>query len=112
MIIHPAACPAEPSRHGIPKQVLLRSGILPGVTQVAVATFSECGEIEPHSHASMYEFFFVLRGRATYRVGEAVLEVGPDDFFFVPPGVTHSLRVTSPPHQIFYWGIATDGQAS
>ncbi len=105
MIVHLAACPPEPSRHGPPKQVLLRSGILPGVTQVAVATFPECGEIELHSHATMYEAFFVLRGRATYRIGEAAFDVGPDDFFFVPPGVSHNLRVTSPPHQVFYWGI-------
>jgi mannose-6-phosphate isomerase-like protein (cupin superfamily) len=112
MVMNVADCPTEATRHGNPKQVLLRNGALPGVTQVAVATFPECVETELHSHPSMYEVYFVLDGRATYRIGAGEFEVGPGDFFFVPPGVTHNQRVTSAPHRIFYWGIATEAPAS
>ena len=109
MVTNFAECAPERTRHGNPKHVLLRNGELPGVTQVAVATFPECVETDLHSHETMYEVYFVLEGRATYRIGDAEFEVGPGDFFYVPPGVTHNQRVTSAPHQIFYWGIATGG---
>jgi mannose-6-phosphate isomerase-like protein (cupin superfamily) len=59
----------------------------------------------------MYEVYFVLEGRATYRIGDEEFDAGPGDFFFVPPGVTHNQKVTSAPHQIFYWGIATDARS-
>jgi quercetin dioxygenase-like cupin family protein len=108
MVINVADRAAEPSRHGNPKQVLLGNGVLPGVTQVAVGSFTECTETELHSHPTMYEVYFVLAGEATYRIGEAEFAVGPGDFFFVPPGIVHNQKVTAAPHQIFYWGIATD----
>jgi mannose-6-phosphate isomerase-like protein (cupin superfamily) len=106
MIINLASCPAEATRHGNPKQVLLRDGELPGITQVAVATFTECTETELHTHPTMYEVYFVLDGRATYRLGDASFDVEPGDFFVVRPGVIHNQRVTSAPHRIFYWGLA------
>jgi quercetin dioxygenase-like cupin family protein len=111
MVISLANCATEPTRHGNPKQVLLREGALPGVTQVAVATFPECIETDIHSHPTMYEIYFVLEGTATYTIGDARFDVGPGDFFFVPPGIRHNQTVTSAPHRIFYWGIATEPAA-
>jgi quercetin dioxygenase-like cupin family protein len=107
MVIHGRDCPVEPTRHGNPKQVLLRGGVLPGVTQVAVASFPEVCETDLHSHPTMYEIYYVLEGGATYRIGNEAVEVGPGDFFVVPPGIIHNQRVTSAPHRIFYWGIET-----
>jgi quercetin dioxygenase-like cupin family protein len=107
MVTNVASCPVEPTKHGNPKQVLARNGVLPGVTQVAVGTFPECIETDLHSHPTMYEVYFVLEGRATYRIGDATYDVGPGDFFIVEPGVTHNQKVTSAPHRIFYWGLAT-----
>jgi quercetin dioxygenase-like cupin family protein len=107
MVIHLASCPSEPTRHGNPKQVLVRSGVLPAVTQVAVATFPECIETDLHSHPTMYEVYFVLEGRAVYSIGDETYDVGAGDFFIVEPGVRHNQRVTEAPHRIFYWGIAT-----
>ena len=111
MVINLAKCIEEPTRHGTPKQVLLREGTLPGVTQVAVATFPECIETDLHSHPTMYEIYFVLDGRATYTIGDTTYEVAPGDFFFVPPGIRHNQKVTSAPHRVFYWGMATDQAA-
>jgi quercetin dioxygenase-like cupin family protein len=107
MVIRLADCAPEPTAHGNPKQVLLRGGTLPNVTQVAVATFEGETETELHTHPTMYEVYFVLEGRAVYTIGEEETEVGPGDFFYVPPGVAHRQRVTAGPHRIFYWGIAT-----
>jgi mannose-6-phosphate isomerase-like protein (cupin superfamily) len=108
MVIRLDDCAAEPTRHGTPKRVLLGNGILPGVTQVAVANFPEPTETELHSHPTMYEVYFVLEGRAVYTIGEERHDVSAGDFFFVPPGVTHNQRVTQAPHRIFYWGISID----
>jgi quercetin dioxygenase-like cupin family protein len=108
MVVHIAACESEPTRHGNPKKVLLRGGVIPKVTQIAIGTFPECVETELHSHPTMYEMYFVLEGTATYRIGDQTFDVAAGDFFFVPPGVTHNQRVTSAPHRVFYWGLATD----
>jgi quercetin dioxygenase-like cupin family protein len=96
----------EPSRHGSPKQVYLGGGVLPDVTQVAVATLEEGFEAELHAHPTMYENYYVLSGRAIYRVGDEEYEVEPGDMIVVPPGAVHRQRVTQGPHRIFYWGIA------
>ena len=106
MLIKLDQCVAEPSRHGNPKYVLARAGILPNVTQVAVAVFPDLVETELHSHPTMHEVYFVLEGQAVYTIGEDRYEVTPGDFFVVPPGTVHNQKVTVPPHRVFYWGIA------
>jgi mannose-6-phosphate isomerase-like protein (cupin superfamily) len=97
---------AEASRHAAPKQVYLRDGVLPGVTQVAVATLETGFEAELHSHPTMYENYYVLSGRAVYRVGEEEYEVEAGDMVVVPPATPHRQRVIEGPHRIFYWGLA------
>jgi mannose-6-phosphate isomerase-like protein (cupin superfamily) len=54
----------------------------------------------------MYENYYVLSGRAVYRVGDQEYEVEPGDMIIVPPGAPHRQRVIEGPHRIFYWGIA------
>jgi quercetin dioxygenase-like cupin family protein len=109
MLIRGRDCDVEPSRHGSPKQVFLRGGVLPSVTQVAMGTMEEGFEAELHSHPTMYENYYVLEGRAVYRVGEEEFEVEPGDMIVVPPGAVHRQRVTAGPHRVFYWGIAVQG---
>ena len=107
MFIPVSAQIQETSFHGTPKAVILRGGVLPNVTQVAVATLHETDVMEPHRHATMYEIYYVLTGEATYYVAGETHQVGPGDFLVVPPGAEHFQKVTKGPHQIFYWGIAT-----
>ena len=97
----------EPTRHGNPKHVFLRGGVLPNVTQVAVATMEDGFEAELHSHPTMWENYYVLAGLALYRVGDEEFEAGPGDVILVPPGAPHRQRVLEGPHRVFYWGIAT-----
>jgi mannose-6-phosphate isomerase-like protein (cupin superfamily) len=107
MIVKSSEAQEEPSRHGSPKRVYLRGGALPDVTQVAVGTMETGFEAELHSHPTMYENYYVLEGRAVYRVGEEEREVGPGDLIVVPPATPHRQRVLEGPHRVFYWGIAT-----
>lgn len=95
------------SRHGTGKSVILRDGVLPAVTQVAVTTLETGFEAELHAHPTMYEIYFVLSGRADYHLNGVEYAVEAGDFIVVPPGTVHRQRVTEGPHAIFYWGIAT-----
>jgi quercetin dioxygenase-like cupin family protein len=106
MFIRAKDCVEEPTRHGNPKRVYLRGGVLPDVTQAAVASFDAGFEAELHTHPTMYENYYVLEGRAVYTVGDEEYEVEPGDMVIVPPGTPHRQRVTQAPHRIFYWGIA------
>lgn len=108
MRINSDDAPVELTPHGNPKRVLLRGGVLPQVTQVAVGEFTELMQTDLHSHPTMYEIYFVLEGEAIYRIGDEEIGVRPGDFFFVPPATIHNQTVTVAPHRIFYWGIATD----
>lgn len=107
MIVKAGECTVEPTRHGALKRIILRGGVLPDVTQVAVATFTEQEGVELHVHPTMYEVYFVLEGRAIYTVGGEAHEAAPGDFVIVPPGTPHQQRVVEGPHRVFYWGIAT-----
>ena len=100
-------CAPEATSHGTQKRVILRAGILPDVTQVAVATLHESDVVELHSHPTMYENYFVLEGRARYIVGGETYEIAPGDFLAIPPGVPHRPVVVAGPLRFFYWGIAT-----
>lgn len=46
--------------------------------------------IEPHYH-NTHEFYYVLAGRGTMRVGDDVYEVVPSDLIHTPPNVPHSI---------------------
>jgi quercetin dioxygenase-like cupin family protein len=46
--------------------------------------------VEPHFHNS-HEFYYVLSGRGTMRVGTEVFPVSPGDLVHTPPNVPHSL---------------------
>lgn len=46
--------------------------------------------IEPHFHNS-HEFYYVLSGQGTMRVGEEVSEVHPGQLIHTPPNVPHSI---------------------
>ena len=101
----------EPTRHGdaVLKEVLLRGGVLPQVTQVAVATIPPHHENEFHEHPTMFEIYYVLSGEAEYDIAEKTYSVGPGDLLIVPPRTPHRQRSKADPHRIFYWGIAVEG---
>lgn len=108
MLIKAADRKIVPSSHaGISKEVILGSGILVNTTQVAVATLQTGESTELHRHPTMFEVYFVLRGEATYVVGDAEWQVSPGDLVIVPADTLHRLSVTRGPHEILYWGLET-----
>ena len=110
MIIRRSDRQTVPGAHGdhIHKELLLKGGIVPGVTQVAESTVAPASAVETHNHPTMWEFFFVLSGEATYVLDGEEFQVGPGDLFVVPPGRQHSQKTQTDSHTVLHWGLATD----
>ncbi|GAB3641413.1 cupin domain-containing protein [Spirosoma arcticum] len=92
------------------KQVFLRNGDTPtSVTQVAYGTFSETDFCELHTHPTMEECFFFMRGAGVYTVDSQSIDLQPGVFVRIPAGVPHRLEATGPePLEYVYFGVATD----
>ena len=92
------------------KQVFLRNSDTPTkVTQVAYGEFSSSDYCELHSHATMEECFFFLKGKGVYIVGDQAIELQPGVFVRIPTGVVHRLEATgTEPLEYVYFGVATD----
>ena len=106
MLIRGAGVLPEVGGHGQIKQVLLRGGLVPGVTQIATATLDT--DVEGHSHSTMTEIFYILEGKAEYIIGADRHAATTGDLVVVPAGVPHSVTLIESPHRIFYWGLAAD----
>ena len=52
------------------------------------------GPVAPHQHPSA-EWFYILSGTASIQAGEAQTDVGPGDYFHVPPATTHTFKATT-----------------
>ena len=102
----------KPSPHGphVRKEVLVGSGLAPAITQVAVSTIEPGTAVEAHQHPTMWEFFFVLSGAATYFLDDEEFHVKTGDLFVVPPGQLHSQKAQEAPHTVLHWGVATDSK--
>ena len=92
------------------KQVFLRNGDTPtNVTQVAYGTFSATDYCELHTHSTMEECFFFMKGAGVYTVDTQDIDLKPGVFIRIPAGVPHRLEATGPePLEYVYFGVATD----
>ena len=91
MIIRRSDRQPVPSAHGehVHKELLLRGGIIPALTQVAESTIGPASAVETHNHPTMWEFFFVLSGEATYVLdGEEFKSVPVTSSSSLPAGST------------------------
>ncbi len=89
------------------KEVILQDGEIPGLLQFARAKFNKGDEIESHSHESMYEVFYVIRGEVNVS-GNGKSEVAREgDTFVVPPLQNHSLAFNQETEMI-YFNISQD----
>lgn len=60
--------------------------------EVVLGEIEAEGQADAHSHESLEQAFFVIRGRAEVEIDGKSAVVGPDDFIYLPTGATH--RVT------------------
>ncbi|WP_346289864.1 cupin domain-containing protein [Sphaerothrix gracilis] len=104
-----AALPIETVSHNpaIKKQVLLRSGDLPHLTNFAQARFSPGQVAAAHAHADMGEVFFVEAGSGIIQIDGSEYGLRPGTCIVVEPGEVHEVINTGTCELVLtYFGIA------
>ncbi|ALM07795.1 hypothetical protein SB49_08305 [Sediminicola sp. YIK13] len=93
----------------IRKKVLLEKGTIPQLMNFSSAVFKPGQFVETHSHPTMYEVFYIIKGRAAFVVEHEKVILGVGDCITIAPGEIHSQ--SNPYDNIVEWiyfGIATD----
>jgi len=100
----------ESTAHGAGlKKVLIQSTDTPTkLTQLALGKLMPGETISAHSHNSMEEIFYFLKGEGVYMVDNKKLQVSPSIVVRIPAGVQHSLTAIGiTALEFIYFGIAT-----
>ncbi|CAJ1936569.1 unnamed protein product [Cylindrotheca closterium] len=105
----------------ITKQQLINPFVLPRLAGISVATLESGQTVAKHEHDSMHEFFFILQGKATFRVAKAavkgaidqqVVTVSKGSFVHCAPHETHEIVGPSDPNEeplkMFVVGVTLD----
>ncbi len=95
--------------HGTGRKKVFRSNKedSSALTQFAWARLENQEFCELHKHPSMDEYFFVHRGRGTYRIGGQLLDIVEGDFIRIPANTSHELSMSkiSEGLELIYFGI-------
>ena len=85
--------PEEPNVHNpkITKQVFIRKGEVPYLTNLTRAKFPAGEVANAHTHQDMYEIFFIEEGNATVKINGKPIKLGPGDCITVEPGESHEV---------------------
>ncbi|MBI4636540.1 MAG: cupin domain-containing protein [Candidatus Rokubacteria bacterium] len=67
-------------------------------------------QIPLHVHPDAEEILFVYEGRGRARVGEEVVDVGPETAIFVPKGAPHGFVNTGGAHVHLTWTFSPPGE--
>ena len=91
----------------IKKKVLIGNKVIPHLTNFSQATFLP-GQIAPvHTHADMYEVFFVVSGSGTITVNNSPVKLLPGLCVVIEPGDDHEVRADKKSTLVLsYFGIA------
>jgi len=81
--------------HGIgAKRVLLKhEETKTDITQIALTKFKSGEEVEPHSHKTMEEFFYMLTGKVIIEADEVKHECTAGDFIQLKANELHGLQI-------------------
>jgi quercetin dioxygenase-like cupin family protein len=64
---------------------------LPGLS-VTEIEFDDTFTVDPHTHDSHVDAFYVLEGEVEFTVGDDTLRAGPGTVLAAPPGARHGFR--------------------
>ncbi len=92
--------PAKPVAAGKDAKMQVLVGPAQGAPNFVLRRFimAKGGGMPLHTNEVEHEQY-VLRGRASIRIGETVHEVAPDTTLYIPAGVPHSYEVTEGPFE-------------
>lgn len=100
-----------PTAHGSGKKFVFRSNeeLDNCSTQVAFGFFEQGEVCEEHIHPTMFEYFYFIEGRGTYKIEGVNYDIEPGSFLEIPPQKLHSLHADKNEQLKFvYWGVAID----
>lgn len=93
----------------IMKQVIVKNGEIPHITNVSRSTFKPGQTADPHAHETMYEVTYVLKGEIEVTSNGQTQTAKENDTIIIPPKETHSMvNKSDQDATLFYFGIATD----
>jgi mannose-6-phosphate isomerase-like protein (cupin superfamily) len=93
----------------IRKQVMLRSGDLPHLTNFSQARFAPGQVAAAHSHVDMCEVFFVEAGSGAIRIDGREYSLFPGSCTAVEPGEVHEITNTGSQELVLtYFGVKVD----
>jgi mannose-6-phosphate isomerase-like protein (cupin superfamily) len=79
----------------ISKQVMLKYGTFPPLTNFSQARFPPREIAHTHKHDDMLEVFFIQQGHGEILINDTVYKIKPGDCIAVEPGEVHELRNVS-----------------
>jgi mannose-6-phosphate isomerase-like protein (cupin superfamily) len=97
------------TNHGVGNKFLFRSDyeLNNNLTQIAYGSFLPGESCELHSHLTMDEYFFIIRGVGEYLIGDEVLKLKEGTFIEILAGTPHMLSAFgSQKLEFVYWGVS------
>jgi mannose-6-phosphate isomerase-like protein (cupin superfamily) len=79
------------------------------ITQFAYGRFTPGEGCEEHSHQTMEECFFFIRGYGVYKVENELIDIKPNTFFRIRPDIRHYIKNTGDSNlEFIYFGVAIE----
>jgi len=100
--------PAAPVSHdpGIRKQVLVSSGVIPHLQQLAVVSLEPGQRTTSHVHHDMDEVFLVQSGSGIIEYQDEEQAINTGHCLHVPAGCSHAFRCDGPVAMVLlYFGV-------
>lgn len=93
-MVHLADVPETGVSHDptIKKKTLIGRNEIPNLMMFSRATFKPGQSVEPHSHETMFEVYYVCSGKAVFIINGEEIEVAPGDCITVEPRDEHSVH--------------------
>lgn len=93
----------------IKKKVILDKGYIPKLMIFGQATFKPGQTVDAHVHKTMFEVFYIQKGKAEFVVEGNKIELAEGDSITIEPEETHSQSNPFDEDVTWlYFGIATD----
>lgn len=88
--------PASTS-HGVGEKRVIakREDVGYPIIQIARTLLTVGEKVEPHTHPTMDEHFFFLKGESEITIDETVRCCKADDYLYIPAGHRHAIKVIS-----------------
>lgn len=87
---------------GTIKDVILDDGHLYGLLQFAKSYFKKGDTLEPHSHESMSEVFFIKHGKVKVTYFDEIFTANTGDSFYIKAKMEHSFEFVEDTDMIYF----------